>query len=162
MFKLLSFVHNRKNLRKYKRLCNDHDFCFLKIPDEENKILKYVPGEKSLRVPFIIYADLECLLRKINTRSNNLDKSYTEKKAMHKSSGHSLATCCSFDKSKNENKYYRGKDCMKMFCKDLKDQAMKIINYEKKEMIPLTKKDTHENHKIYYICEQEFCMDENN
>ena len=51
-----------------------------------------------------------------------------------------------------------------MFCKDLKEQAMKIINYEKKEMIPLTdeEKETHENQKICYICEQEFCMDENN
>ena len=85
--------------------------------DEDNKILKYIPGEKSLRVPFIIYVDLECLLRKINTCSNNPDKSYTEKKAMHKPSGYSLATCCSFDKSKNENKYYRGKDCMKCFVK---------------------------------------------
>ena len=44
------------------RTCNDHKFCHLKIPDEDNKILKYVPGEKSLRAPFIIYADLECLL----------------------------------------------------------------------------------------------------
>ena len=26
---------------------------------------------------------------------------------------------------------------MKIFCKDLKDQTKKIINYEKKEMIPL-------------------------
>ena len=53
---------------------------------------------------------------------------------------------------------------MKIFCKDLKDQAMKIINYEKKEMIPLTdkEKETHENQKIFYICEQEFCTDENN
>ena len=51
-----------------------------------------------------------------------------------------------------------------MFCKDLKDQAMKIINYEKKEMIPLTdeEKETHENQKICYKCEQEFCADENN
>ena len=33
---------------------------------------------------------------------------------------------------------------MKIFCKNLKDQAMKIINYEKKEMIPSTdeEKDT--------------------
>ena len=30
---------------------------------------------------------------------------------------------------------------MKIFCEDLKDQAMKIINYEKKEMIPLTDKE---------------------
>ena len=30
---------------------------------------------------------------------------------------------------------------MKMICEDLKEQAMKIINYEKKEMIPLTNKE---------------------
>ena len=132
-----------------------------KNADEDNKILKYILGEKSLKVSFTID---ECLLKKINTCSNNPDKSYTEKKAMHKPSGYSLATCCSFDKSKNENKYYRGKDCMKMFCKDLKDQAMKIINYEKKEMIPLTdkEKETHKNQKICYICEKEFCTDKNN
>ena len=41
---------------------------------------------------------------------NNPEKSYTEKKAMHESSGNALATCCSFDKSKNERKYYRGED----------------------------------------------------
>ena len=83
---------------------------------------------------------------------------------MHKPSGYSLATCCSFDKSKTENKYYRGKDCMKMFCKDLKDQAMKIINYEKKEMIPLTdeEKESYENQKICHICEKEFCTHKNN
>ena len=28
------------------------------MPDEDNKILKYVSGEKSLKVPFVIYADL--------------------------------------------------------------------------------------------------------
>ena len=34
--------------------------------------------------------------------------------------------------------YYRSKDCIKNFCKDLKEHATKIINCEKKEMIPLT------------------------
>ena len=104
-------------------------------------------------MPFIIYADLECLLRKINTCSNNPEKSYTEKKAIHKPSGYSLVTCRSFDKSKNERKYYRGEDSMKMFCKDLKEQEMKIINYEKKEMIPLTskEKESYENQKVYYM-----------
>ena len=110
------------------------------MPDEDNKILKYTSGEKSLKVLFIIYADLECLLKKKNTCQNNPDKSYTEMKATHRPSDYSLVTCCSFDKSKNEQKYYRGKDCMKIFCKDLKDQAMKVINCEKKEMIPLTNK----------------------
>ena len=124
--------------KKHNRICNDHNFCHLKMPDEDNKILKYIPGEKSLKVRFIIYADLECLLSKINTCINNPEKSYTEKKATHRPSGYSLVKCCSFDNSKNEQKYYRGEDCIKIFCKDLKDQTMKIINYEKKEMIPLT------------------------
>ena len=50
------------------------------MPDEDNEILKYNPGEKSLKVPVIIYADLECLLEKIDTCQNNPEESYTEKK----------------------------------------------------------------------------------
>ena len=85
------------------------------MPDDDNKILKYVSGEKSSKVPSVIYADLECLLKKIKTCQNNPDKSYTEKKATHRPSGYSLVTCCSVDKSLNEQKYYRGEDCMKYF-----------------------------------------------
>ena len=50
---------------------------------------------------------------------------------------------------------------MKMFCKDLKNQAKKITNYEKKEMIPLTdeEKESYENQKICHICEKEFSTD---
>ena len=50
---------------------------------------------------------------------------------------------------------------MEKFCKDLKDQAMKIINYEKKEMIPLTdeEKESYEKQKVCYICEKEFSTD---
>ena len=53
---------------------------------------------------------------------------------------------------------------MKLFCEDLKDQAMKIIDYEKKEMIPLTDegKESYENQEICHICGKEFCTDENN
>ena len=59
------------------------------MPDEDNKILKYNPAEKSLKVPFIIYADLECLLEKINKYQNNPEKSYTKTNTKHKNSGYS-------------------------------------------------------------------------
>ena len=42
--------------------CNDHDSCYVEMPSEGNKILKYNHGEKSLKAPFMIYADLEYLL----------------------------------------------------------------------------------------------------
>ena len=96
-------------LRKHEKICNDGEFCHLKMPTEDNKILKYIPGEKSLKVPFIIYADLECLLQKIKSCQNNPEKSYTEKKSVDKPSGYSLIRCCSFDKSGNERKFYREK-----------------------------------------------------
>ena len=45
----------------------------------ENKILKYNHGEKSLKAPCIIYADLECLLEQMHSCQNNFEISYTEK-----------------------------------------------------------------------------------
>ena len=44
------------------------------MPEEDNKILKYNQREKSMKVPFIIYADLESLLAKMNTCHNNPGK----------------------------------------------------------------------------------------
>ena len=41
------------------------------MPEENKNILKYSPGDKSLKVPFIIYADLECLLKKEQSYQNN-------------------------------------------------------------------------------------------
>ena len=45
------------------------------------------------------------------------------------------------DATKNKLDCYRGKDYMKRFCIDLRKHATKIINYEKKEMIPLTNEE---------------------
>ena len=65
------------------------------MPNEGNKTLKYNHGEKSLKVPFIIYADLESLLKKIHSCQNNPEKSYAKKKAKHTPSGYPLFTCFS-------------------------------------------------------------------
>ena len=51
------------------------------MPKWVEKILKYNPGEKSLKAPFAIYLDLECLLKKKQShQNNNLEESYTQKK----------------------------------------------------------------------------------
>ena len=50
------------------------------MPKDDDKILKYIHGEKSLKVPFIVYIDLESLLKKDQSCQNNSKKSYTEKK----------------------------------------------------------------------------------
>ena len=55
----------------------------------DNKILEHNHGEKSLRTPFVLYADLECLLLKQQSCQNNQNKSYTEKNAIHEPCGYS-------------------------------------------------------------------------
>ena len=128
------------------------------MPTKDNNANKYNHGEKSIKLPFVVYADLECLLEKMSTCYNNPEKSSTTKINKHTRSGYSIFTHCSFDKSKNKLNYYRDKDCLKKFCKDLREHATKIINYEKKDMIPLTKKEeeNYNNRKVCYICKKEF------
>ena len=101
--------------------------------------------KRSTKTPFIIYPDLEPLLEKISTCHYNPKKSSTSKINEHRPSRCSLFTQCLFDATKNNIDFYRDKDCMKMFCKYLKQHAAKIIKYEKTEMIPIA------NEKKIYI-----------
>ena len=63
---------------------------------------------------------------------------------------------CSSDATKNKLDYYRGIDFIKMLCKKLKDYALKIINYEKKEMIPLSEEEnkSYEEQETCHICKK--------
>ena len=43
--------YNTKNKpKKLKRACNDHDYCYVEMPNNNNKMLKYNQGEKSMKV----------------------------------------------------------------------------------------------------------------
>ena len=103
------------------------------MPKWFEKILKYNPGEKSLKAPFAIYLDLEGLLKKELSCENNPEKSYTEKKARNEPSGWAMFTRCSFNEKENKLNYYRAKDCIEKLGKKLKEREMKKINDEKKK-----------------------------
>ena len=142
----------------HKKICEYHDYCRVEMPTTDNNIIKYNQREKSIKIPFTIYADLECLLEKMSTCINNPNESSTTKINKHTPSGYSVFTHCSFNQTKNKLDYYRGKDCMKKFSKDLREHATKIINYEKKKMMSLTTEEKiyHNKQKIFYICKKDF------
>ena len=96
-FYCLNFFHSYRTenkLENHKKICENNDCCHVEMPNEDNKIIKYNQGEKSIRSPFIIYADLECLLEKISTFYNNLEESSTTEINKHMPSGYSLFTHC--------------------------------------------------------------------
>ena len=51
-----SYCTNEK-LKNHRNVCENHDYCYVEMSKKDNKILKYGQGEKSLKAPFIIYAD---------------------------------------------------------------------------------------------------------
>ena len=82
-FYCLNCLHSFRTdnaLKKHERLCDINDYCRVEMPTQFNKTLKYNYGEKSLRTPFVIYADLECLLLKQQSCQNNPNESYTKEK----------------------------------------------------------------------------------
>ena len=53
------------------------------MSSEDTKILEFNQYQKSDKAPFIIYADLECLIEKIDGCKNYLHKSFTTKVDEH-------------------------------------------------------------------------------
>ena len=44
-----------KKVKKQEKVCNDHhDYCYVEMPNEDNKVLEYNYGEKSLKAPFYL------------------------------------------------------------------------------------------------------------
>ena len=80
MFKLFHSFGTDNALKRHERLCDNNDYCHVEMPPKYNKTLKYNHGEKSLKTPFVIYADLECLLIKQQSCQSNPNESYTERK----------------------------------------------------------------------------------
>ena len=46
-----------EKFKKHRNVCENRDYYYVEIPEKDNKILKYNYGEKSMKVPFIIYAE---------------------------------------------------------------------------------------------------------
>ena len=98
------------------------------MPFDDTRILEFNQYQKSDKAPFIIYADLECIIEKIEGCKNNPRNSTTTKVSEHIPSGFSMSTISLFRSIENKHDVYRGKDCVKKFCELLREHAMKIIN----------------------------------
>ena len=72
-----------------------------------------------------------------------------------------MFTRCSFDKKENKLNYYRGKDSLEKLCKKFKESAMEIIDFEEKEIIPLTHEENnfYKEQEVCHIYKEKFCID---
>ena len=103
------------------------------MPSEDTKILGFNQYRKSDKAPFIIYADLDCFIKKIDGCKNNPENSSTSKVGENIPPGFSMSTISPFKSRENKLDVYRSKDCMKKFCEPIREHVMEMINFKKKK-----------------------------
>ena len=96
----------------HKKIRDKTGFCNAIIPSEDTKLLEFNQYQKPDKAPLIIYADLECIIEKIDKCKNSPENSSTTKVSKHIPSGLSMSTISSFRSIENNHDVYRGKDCM--------------------------------------------------
>ena len=121
-------IKNKPELQK--KVCKSKDFCNFVMLSEDTKILKFNQYKESDKVPFNIYADLECLTEKIDGCKDNPINSCTTKLGEHISSAFLMSTISSFKITENNRNVFSGKYCMNKFCESLMKHVMEITDFK--------------------------------
>ena len=89
-------------------------------------------------MPYIIYADIESLIRKIDGCTNNPENSSAPKIgeqgfARNMQISNPMSTIWAFGHIENKHNLYFGKECIKKFYTSLREHAKNIFDFEKKK-----------------------------
>ena len=104
--------------KPHEKVCKNKNCRGIVTPSEKENILEFNQHMKSDKMPYIIFADIESLIRKIDGCANNPENPSTAKIGEHIRCGYSLyilSTILGFDHIENKQTLYRGKDCIKSF-----------------------------------------------
>ena len=124
------------------------------MSSEKDNILEFNQYMKSDKMSYIIYADTESLIKK-QMEVQIIQKILQQQKL------ESIflidifnVNYMAFDNIYKKHTLYRGEDCIKKICESLREHAKKIIDFEKKKMLPLTKEElkSYQDTKVCYIC----------
>ena len=89
------------------------DFCGFVLPTQKNNILEFDQYMKSDEIPYIVCADIESLIKKIDNCKDNPNKSSTTKTGKHIPCRYSMSKFWAFDHIENKHRLFCGKDYMK-------------------------------------------------
>ena len=116
-YSCLHYFHSEEKLQAHETECKKVNDCAIILPREDQKWLEFDSNNNKERVPFVIYADLECVLKK-------MEKNKTEKTSSFAYQHHiAYYVKCSFDDALSMYRFRRDKDCVAWFAKELENLA---------------------------------------
>ena len=152
----------KKSLDDHKEYCYNNE-CVKTIMPEPGTFLKFKNFPHSEKVPFVVYADTEALIKEMHNCDPNPNKSYTKKYQKHEPVSFTYYIKC-FDNSVCEpilrtytKETPEGEDAMDVFIKWLEDDVKVIANIKPKKMI-FTEEDKEQFNKETecWICKEPF------
>ena len=152
----------KEALNKHKEYCYNNE-CVKTIMPEPYTYLQFKNFPNSEKVPFVVYADFEALIKEMDNCNPDPNKSYTKKYQKHEPISFRHYIKC-FDNNVCEpilRTYTREKqedeDAMDVFIKWLEDDVKAIANIKPKKMIFTEEDEKRFNEsKLYWICKEPF------
>ena len=134
-FRCLNSFWCHKSLKKHWEYCRNQEAVKINMP-EKGTMLRFKHHERSEKVPFVIYADTEALIKPIQNCEPNPESSYTKKYQKHEPISFSYYIKC-FDDNVYEPRLrsYTGVDAMEIFVKWIEQDVKEIANIPKVDMI---------------------------
>ncbi|KAK9878806.1 hypothetical protein WA026_003644 [Henosepilachna vigintioctopunctata] len=113
----LRYFRSEEKLKSHSEDCGKMNETAIRMPEIGNNILKFKNHKNKEKVPFIIYADLESILKPDNTKNN-----YQE----HRAAAVGYYVKCSYDDTLSFYRSYRGPNCMKWFAEEINQFAADV------------------------------------
>ncbi|XP_036138928.1 uncharacterized protein LOC118644448 [Monomorium pharaonis] len=156
----LHYFSSEEKLNAHDVNCKTLNNCIIRLPDEDDKLLRFQNYRNKEQLPFVVYADLECVLQKTEPDTNNTSYTYQHHQVF--SIGYYVR--CSYDTSLSMYRFRRGNDCVTWFAEQLKDIAHNVsyILSANVPMADLTRDQwvKFHNARNCYMCEKPFMQDD--
>lgn len=142
----------KKTLSNHVKLCADNKPQKTTLPTDLK--LKFKNISKSLRHPFVIYADFECLTEKIHAPAPSSSRSFTERVELHTPVSY-VMIALNVNSEIIFHEFFVGENAVENFLTTLKSVSDKLIA-RMKRIIPMKKNDGHYNPHACVLCWKPF------
>ncbi|KYN04505.1 hypothetical protein ALC62_04627 [Cyphomyrmex costatus] len=120
---------NIEKLESHSEDCGKLNKCAILLPSEDKKWLEFRNHSIKERAPFIVYADLECVLKKMEDAASTTASSYAYQQ--HEVFNIGYYVRCSYDDTLSACRFCRDNDCVRCVC-----QFLNIAPFSDKPFAP--------------------------
>ena len=158
----LNHFPNKEKLKIHEEYCLKNQAIRIEMP-EKGSFISFIHHNRSIKVPFVVYADFEAFTEEIPISEQNEKFSFTQKHQKHKPSGFCYKIVCFDERYNKKQVLFRARsqdeDVSAIFVEMLERDIKRIqgkFDFSKKMIFSLKDKDDFEKARVCWICQKEF------